>query len=341
LALLVACGGGGGGAGDPGGDPGAPDVVATDATPDSGPAADVDTGSADQGAFPDPGTNPGAPPDDTGDVPPIDAADNLDAWAAQYGQGCALDRRIGRFEVLWSESATYAYGSVAGTVSDHVDALGVLQDVGGEGPCRLLQRQSPLCEPACTSGQQCTHDQGCLPWPVPQSVGRVVVVGLARPVVLEPNSGKTYMDTDFDEAPYEPQARVELVAEGGDVAGFALQGLGVPLLEVPEQVWLVERGKPLTVTWTPEPGPWDVFVSINVDQHGLTPVTMVCELEDTGSHTFPATLVDAFLDFGASGAATASFTRGTADSVETAAGCVELDVSSRRAVLFQVPGVAP
>ncbi len=35
-----------------------------------------------------------------------------------------------------------------------------------------------------------------------------------------------------------------------------------------------------------------MFLQLNVDQHGITPITLFCEMEDTGSLSIDATLED-------------------------------------------------
>ncbi len=73
-----------------------------------------------------------------------------------------------------------------------------------------------------------------------------------------------------------------------------------------------------------------VHLELNIDQHGATPVTLACELEDTGSATVPGTLTDALFNAGISGFPRGSIVRRTVDSQAVADGCIELVVASPR-----------
>jgi hypothetical protein len=263
----------------------------------------------------------------------VDAVD----WTTLYGAPCALSKRVGRFEVKenYKPIQDVKTASVEGTVEDGVNAQQVLTQVWEEDSCRLLQKKPSFCEPACDKDQQCSAAGTCEPFPLPGSVGTVTVTGLIVPVSIPDPSGHNYRFTDLpgdaDNA-FEPGAHVELTASGDEIPGFSLQGMGVPDLVMPDETLYLEPGKPFTVTWTAEPGPWRVRFSLNVDQHGLTPVTLYCDVDDTGSYTLSAALVDELLSFPASGFATTTFKRGTIDSVDVTGGCVQMEVLSSRAV---------
>lgn len=279
-----------------------------DTTPELDVAVEVESGDADAGEV----------------VEPVDTAQ--DTWVQQLGQACPAATRVGRFEALHDEYGAY----VAGNVSDRIDALQVLVEQEKDGPCVLLQRKNPTCSPGCTKTEQCVRDAGCQPFPAPMDVGAVTVTGLVLPVTMTAKgANKDYFFTDFDTKAYEMGAHVELKAAGGDLKAFALHGVGVPDLVVSAVDWVMKKNTALTLTWEAAQGPWQVRISLNVDQHGLTPVTLVCDVPDTGSYTIPAGLTTALLNYGVSGAATASIERRTADSVELAPGCVDLLVTSR------------
>jgi hypothetical protein len=71
----------------------------------------------------------------------------------------------------------------------------------------------------------------------------------------------------------------------------------------------------------------DVYLSLNVDQHGNSPGAVVCTQDDTGSVTVPATIVDGLLALGQSGVPNAYISRRTTDSATVGPGCAELVVS--------------
>ena len=194
----------------------------------------------------------------------------------------------------------------------------------------MWQRKAATCAPSCTGTQQCVRDQGCKPFPAPLSTGAVTVTGLVKPVVMQPKGANLdYFFTDFDAAPAAVSSHLQLTSAGAAAAAMSLQGIGVPAIELVNPKWTVTKGQPLAVQWKPHPGPWQIRVALNVDQHGLSPVTVLCDSADTGSLTLSAKLITALLNFGVSGAATATVERRTADQQTVAQGCVELIVASR------------
>jgi len=265
-----------------------------------------------------PDTEPDATPDD---------------WHLQYGTPCPLASRVGLFEVGVD---TYGLAAVTGSVADRVNPLLVLEAKESEGPCVLLERPNPFCETPCPNDQQCAGENQCVPFPVPQDLGTVTIAGLVVPVSLEPDGQKNYTKADFEGTPFTPGANLELTAEGGGLAGFSLQGEGVALLELPAKTWPFHAGDPTTIQWTPGTGVGTIRLNLNVDQHGVTPVTLVCDVPDTGSYTVPGTLTALLSSYGVSGAPSSSIVRRTVDSVQLAPGCVELVVSHRVKTLLKV-----
>ncbi|MBM4396793.1 MAG: hypothetical protein FJ087_14015 [Deltaproteobacteria bacterium] len=345
LAFAVACssGGGGGPAADHGPD-GTPDV-APDPSPDPAPE---DAPDAAPDPVPDPVPDPEPVPEpvpepadvlvpEPSDLPPADPGADAPPWHEQYGLPCAPAKRVGDFAVEAGFTSGVESFSVAGDVTDKVEPLSVLKVEKTDGPCTLFRRVSDVCIPACTPGLVCASDT-CVPAPAPLDAGTITVTGLVKPVSMVLKGG-TYWDTDFDVPPFEPGARVELSASGAAVPAFALQGEGVPLIEIPGSVITVGPDDPLAVTWTAAPGPWRVYLSINIDQHGHTPLTLRCEVEDTGSFTIPESLKKALLDDNPlQGAPTCTIQRRTIDSTDVTQGCIELSVRSSRRLPVCVEG---
>ncbi len=246
---------------------------------------------------------------------------------------CEQDRRVGRFEVLQDSE----YGSsVSGNVADRIDALQVLVAKESQGACKLWQRKAAVCSPACTGTQQCVRNGGCQPFPAPLDVGKVTVTGLIKPVVMTAKgANKDYFFTDFDADPYATGSEITLSVSGNPTVAFGLDGYGVAPLSVPNKAGTLQKGKVFSLDWQPAaavPGV-QVHLSLNVDQHGLTPVTLTCDVPDTGHLEVPVGLTDALLGYGVSGAATAWLQRQTVDSMPVSAawesGCVELVVGSK------------
>jgi hypothetical protein len=239
---------------------------------------------------------------------------------------CALDKKIGEFVV---ETGLGNY--VQGGVKDAVTPSTVLEQIKKDGPCVLLKRNPPFCNPACDNTTEvCGLDLKCHPAPRSQDVGSVTVTGLTKAVIMQPDAQNGYFDTDFVASPFTDGALVRLAAQGGSlVPAFALRGLGVEPLEIAQSEWLLVPGQAFEVKWTPSGRPdLRVDLRLNVDQHGNTPLALECEVPDTGSFTIPASMLMDLLAAGQSGVPNANIERHTVDSVTAGPGCVELIVRS-------------
>lgn len=275
-----------------------------------------------------------------GDEDPGDADADLDAdtdsdtfeWPepGEYGQECPAAERVGVFEVATFE----AYSAASGNVAEGVLPTTIHEEVGREGDCALFQKENPFCDPACVSGQLCEDDDGnpdtngvCSPYPANLDAGRVHVRGLAVDLAMDPDAALNYSETAVPHPLFEPGAAVQLYAVGAQTEAFSLDGAGVAPMES-DGDWTLVPGEPFEVTWTPSDGPGRIWISLNVDQHGNSPVSLVCDVEDTGTTTISAAFVDQLIAYGVSGFATGLMRRRTVDSVELAAGCVDLLVYS-------------
>ena len=323
LSLSLSCGSGGG------------------ASPDPGPADVPSPPDSANDLAPDPSIDPGAPdlsgpdlaPEPGPDLVPDPGTDTVD-WPSLYGTGCEPNQRVCHFEIVHSKFPA----SIGGWIADRVDANSMLEPKESEGPCRLMMdRVKPFCEPPCNAGEQCRPDGKCQPFPAPKEAGTVTITGLVAPVTMVPNAGKQYAETGLGMKAFEALAHVELVAKGGEVAGFALQGTGVPDLKVANPNWVLAQDKPMEIAWTPEPGPWKIRFTVNVNVHGDTPVILMCDVDDTGSYSVPASLVNAQLAYGVTPDPEARIARRTVDSAQITEGCVELEVASKVIGHVKVP----
>ena len=108
-------------------------------------------------------------------------------------------------------------------------------------------------------------------------LGRVTVAGLKVPVTIDPvQPGNAYFETSLPNPAFEPGAAIRLTTSGGDVEPLSLDGVGVEPLRLAEEQWDITRGQDLEIRWTaPESSaPTRVFVGVNIDQHGTSPVTL-------------------------------------------------------------------
>jgi hypothetical protein len=84
-----------------------------------------------------------------------------------------------------------------------------------------------------------------------------------------------------------------------------------------------------------------VLIEMNVDQHGLTPITLVCDVPDTGEAVLPQGATDALIAAGVTGFPSGRLTRRTVDAFTEADRCVDFTVTSVRAVPVEVAGHVP
>lgn len=249
-----------------------------------------------------------------------------ESWGIEdLGGVCPPDgsTRVGGFQI----SHTPDFPTLAGNVTNGVVPSDVRTLSTTEGDCTLFQKEPLLCSPSCGAGETCDFDGTCIPYPTNQGLGTVTIVGTTEPVTMEPTGLDTYWDA-LAYPLFAPDAAMVLSASGDEVEAFTLRGLGVSEMVQGEPEWRVVEGEPLTITWEPGTGEHEVFASMNIDQHGISPAVLECVFADTGSGTVPAELLASFVRYGVSGFATGLLRRRTADSVTTSMGCVDLVVSS-------------
>ncbi|MFO0761591.1 MAG: hypothetical protein U0359_34430 [Byssovorax sp.] len=236
---------------------------------------------------------------------------------------CASTEQIGTFVVQHEID----YSAVNGEVLDGVLPSKILQNVGEEGDCILWRRTNPFCDPPCNAGQTCGQDAKCIPFPAPKSVGAVTITGLTKPVSMK---ALEYYDTMMPHPAFNPGSLIELVAEGAADPGFTLHGQGFAPIVIPKETWTIKKGEPLTIHWTPDNSSplARVKLRLNIDQHGNSPVELVCEVDDTGEKTVPSSLLDQLIGFGVTGFPAGHVSRHTVDSTQVGTGCVSFEVFS-------------
>lgn len=249
---------------------------------------------------------------------------------------CASTEEIGAFIVQHEPD----YSVVSGEVLDGIVPSKILFEVGKEGDCTLWQRKNPFCDPSCKPGETCDQSGACVPYPLPKSVGSVAVTGLAKAVTM---ASQPYFDTEMPHPAFTPGAAITLEAQGADYPGFTLYGQGFAPIAIPKETWMLAKGQPLTLNWTPDTSAEfaTVRVKINIDQHGNSPVELVCDIKDTGSVTIPVTLIDQLVGFGVTGFPSGHVIRHTLDKATVGPGCVRFEVFSHVIGDLQVAGHVP
>ncbi len=253
---------------------------------------------------------------------------------------CPLDTRHGAFYV----EAYDSYSAVYGEVSDGVVPNTVLTEVAVDGACRLMRTENPYCDPPCSAGETCDLDSTCIAYPSTQDLGTVSVSGLVEAVAMEPVSpGFSYFDTSLPHPIYTDEQVIELTTSGATLDPFVLHGVGFDVLTLDTASWTVAEHTSVPLAWAgaAKDTQTEVFVELNIDQHGTSPLTVWCVFEDTGSAEIPATVIDALLDAGVTGYPSGRVTRRTVDSTTAGDGCVDLTVASPVGASIDVAGYTP
>jgi hypothetical protein len=250
---------------------------------------------------------------------------------------CEAGTRLGGFELAMESD----FSAISGAVYDRLARSALNEAVASDESCALVKRTNPFCDPPCSGGRVCVQGGACEAAPTSLDLGAVAVQGLTAPLTMSPTQpGNRYFSTGLEHPPVAPASPVSLQAEGGELGPFELHAEGVSLLETSDNAWLVERGKALEITWTasPAPGQARVRATLNIDQHGSSPVTLSCVASDTGSLAISSHVIDELLDFGVSGFATGNIYRETSDHVVFDRGCVDFALSAHRKRMLEVAG---
>lgn len=292
----------------------------------------VDDGS-DGGKDSSPADDSSSPDDSGGDS-------GLTPETVPLDGACADDVHYGNFNVESNEE--YAY--VTGSVADGVVPATVLTELESEGECTLWRKENLFCDPSCEYGYTCDFDGTCVPYPAGQDLGTVIMTGLVDAISMEPTSpGNTYYDTSVTNPPWTPGALVTLQSGGGAYDPFTLYGVAPDPLSLDDVAWQLTEGTPFTLTWaTPTSSSRArVRITMNIDQHGTTPVSAVCWFEDDGSGEVPASVIDGLIGYGVTGFPRATAVRVSADSATVGDGCADLWLTTSVEATLAVTGFTP
>jgi len=255
---------------------------------------------------------------------------------------CSAENTLGYFQVQTNEDMGYT--AVDGVVRDGVVPGQVPVVVQTEGDCRLLGRRNLFCDPSCGSGFTCGTEGECVPMPLGQDMGTVVLRGLVERLALEAlQPGNSYSYTRLPYPGFEVDHVIQLRTTAGYLGPLELYGIGVSQLVPTSSVWTLAKGQDLEIEWTaPAAGAKSrIYLEINIDQHGLTPLVLSCDLPDTGSAAIPAAIIDGLMEAGVTGFPTGRVTRRTKDTFTATQGCVDFFVTSVRTISVQVSGHTP
>jgi len=297
----------------------------------------------DKAADPEPDTAEDSPVDDTAE----DAGVDGDPATVPLTGACPMETDLGGFVV--EEVQTYSY--VDGAVLEAIIPTQKATVLAEAGDCRLLRRENPLCDPTCGPEETCDLTGTCVPFPVEQDIGEVVVAGLVQPVVMEAREpGAHYFDTTVPHPAMTDGSLVQLRTDAtGALGEVVLHGVApVPLVAQSDEL-LMGHGQALEVRWEPPPAGarTEVFLSLNIDQHGGSPGRIECTFADDGLGEVPAELTGGLVDAGVTGFPSAVLRRRTSDRAEldatdrTTAGCIDFQLTSPRTIPLRVSGYIP
>lgn len=280
--------------------------------------------------------------DDDQDTPSADSSADPsggDVSLPELRGPCTQGERIGRFVLQRDVLETYISGNVREGV---LPSEATMTELDASGSCRLMRSHTPQCDPLCTAEQACHPEDGCIPYPNSQSVGSIEVGGLFQPLTLDPRGDSNrYFDTDLLHPAYEIGMPIALRAPGDTLAGFELFGSGVSELELDaDEIWPIDPSRAFDVRW-PVGGDLDIVgvrLEILIDQHGTSPAHIECDFADEGDAQVPGKLITQLFELGISGFPSMAIARRSIDSVTTADGCVEFEVSSQRIIALEIDG---
>ena len=253
---------------------------------------------------------------------------------------CADDVHYGNFTV----ESTPSYAYINGAVTNGVVPATILTALTTVGDCTLWRRENPYCDPSCDPGYTCDFDGSCVEYPEGQDLGTVTVDGLLSPVSMDPvDPGALYFNTSLGNPPWDPGSLVTLQTGGGVYDPITLYGVAPDDLTVETTEWVVTQGQPLAVAWTAPASTSraKVRVTVNIDQHGTTPVTAVCWFDDDGAAEVPSEVIDGLVTLGVTGFPSGTIARQTVDNAAAGAGCADLTLSSSRTPTVSVYGYTP
>lgn len=244
------------------------------------------------------------------------------------------------------------YTKIEARVNDGVTPpLKALNAMTTDGDCELLIPSYPFCTTPCAPAV-CVADETCMPNPTSQDVGTIHVTGVhtaAGASELDLNhinsSGTHTYSHGATALAYPGFAEGDPIAAaingGAFTPAFTIATTGIAPLVVTSAEPTLDRGTPVTITWTPPTGSATsrIGIKVEISHHGGFRGQIECDTADDGSLTLGGPIVTQLLDLGVAGFPTITTTREIVSSGLTTAGRVDLTVSSAISQAVHIPGL--
>jgi hypothetical protein len=257
---------------------------------------------------------------------------------------------VGSFNVSLVEAmgTTPAQTKVIGVVRDGPQPDAVVFVKGAtDGSCALYTPHVPFCGTPCGGSAACVADDKCQAYPMAKDVGTVTLSGVASSTGAAMFSltsvGGNYSPVGITPSypPFDEGDDVSVSASGGVYTPFTIHAKGMAPLVLASDTYNLQRGQPLTITWTAAGASAGstIHVKLDVSHHGGTKGQILCDGADAGSLTISGTLVTMLMDLGVSGYPSIIVTRSSVGTATIPPGQVRLLLSEDVERYVQIPGL--
>jgi hypothetical protein len=214
--------------------------------------------------------------------------------------------------------------------------------VASDSNCKVYKYSVQGCfEPACTGDEVCVATNVCQARPALVGVGDVSVDGVGTSSLKLAATNNNYQyPLDLPYPGVTEGQRVTLTGTGGAFSVFTVSAKGVAPLVLSNASYLISKGQPLTLNWTPGATSVgaEVTVTLNLSKHGGSAGYMECKTTDSGSLTIAANVLQKLLDMGTAGFPELIVIRSTHGEATVNTGKISLDVEAEAKPALNIEG---
>ena len=214
---------------------------------------------------------------------------------------CTFQSAVADFDV----SSSPEFGNAGGSIAD-VPFPSFVEEKMRVGECAFYG--AAFCEETCGGDTICTAGGECSPFPTNLDAGTVHIAGTDPELDLEPQPGPNYYTMENYPDLYQPGDLLTLTGggDGTDAPAFEATARGVPVLELPTNMFTATEHQDMVVEWdTADDSPDGAAIVLHMDSdHHGAPGYIECWAADDGEVTVAADLIDAIIAVGESGIGT-------------------------------------